>query len=188
MLFDRARKSYDDNLWEHNLSFKESTAYERRRFITAEHERTLSRQWKYIVLKSLMTENTGKPPKFCLEELVVCMYTLHCGISNAYRNDSFFKNKWRNYVKDLEERKLAYLGPARIVQERMFYFHEYFAELKRSDGSTRLDALLADYKSKDSVNGTRTQRASIWFTMHCSSQKKLLDYWATKRGKPGSTP
>lgn len=87
MLTGRARDYYFDNLRGKNLAFSDMTASVRRRFITAEHERTLVREWDNLSLRGTIAENVGKPRKFCLESLVSRMHELQSGLPHAYRND-----------------------------------------------------------------------------------------------------
>lgn len=87
MLAGRARDLYFHNLRGKNLVLADMTSSVRRRFITAEHERTLVREWDSLNLHGIIAENVGIPRKFCLEELVGRFHALQTGLPNAYRND-----------------------------------------------------------------------------------------------------
>lgn len=116
VLTGRARDFYFDNSQGKDLTFEHTTTALKRWFITAEHERTLLREWDNLSLNAIISENVGKPQKYCLEELVSRMHALKLSLPGAYRNDKIFENKFLNASKDVEACRFAYFKPASTVE------------------------------------------------------------------------
>lgn len=74
----------------------------KRRIITAEHERTLVREFDSRNLNAVMAENVRKSRKCFSQEAVGCMNTLQSGLPFFYSNDEKFKKKLVEALKDVE--------------------------------------------------------------------------------------
>lgn len=98
MLTCRERYFYFENIQVKQLSFEGMIMIVKRGFITAEHERTLVREWDSLTLRRFISENAGYPKNHCLEELVSCMHSLQSGITKSYCNDDIFINMLLNAV------------------------------------------------------------------------------------------
>lgn len=108
MLNDRTRDYYFGHLHGKNLTFDNMTDSVKTRFIRAEHDRTLVREWDNFTRNVVMERNANKHRKFCLELIVSGMQELQSGLPASYRNDEIFRNKLLNAVKEVDACKLAY--------------------------------------------------------------------------------
>lgn len=180
MLTGRARDFYFDNLRGKSMSFTQLTSAIKRRFITAEHERTLVREWDSLNLQTVIAENIGKPRKQCLEDLVSRMHALQSGLPNAYCNDEIFKNKLLNAVKDVEECRFAYFKPAETVEGLISDLHSSLAIQPTSSVSPALNANFIDrrYKGQRGRNQSNNnlqcivcKRQGCWSTNHPKEER-----------------
>lgn len=177
MLAGRARDFYFDNLRGKDFTFDEMTAAVKRRFITAEHERSLVREWDNLSLNAIIADNVGRPRKHCLEELVTRMHALQSGLPGAYCNDEIFKNKLLNAVKDVEECRFAYFKPASTVEGLISDLHSSLAIEPSPQSSPALNAHFVDRRYK----GQRG-RGSNRSVLHCIVCKKK-GCWSTNHSK-----
>ena len=182
MLAGRARDFYFDNLRDKGLSFEELVAAVKRRFITAEHERTLVREWDSLSLNAIMSENVGKPRKHCLEELVGRMHALQSGLPSAYRNDEIFKNKLLNAVKDVESCRFAYFKPADTVEGLISDLHSSLAVEPSSKSSPAVDAHFIDRRFKGQRGRTPDGKGSHRKDLSCLVCHKK-GCWSTNHSK-----
>lgn len=164
-LVDRKSKGfYFDSLKGKGFSFSELTRSVKRRFITAEYERTLVREWDSLTLNAVMAENSGKSGKYCLEEPVSRMHPLHSGLPSTYCNDEVFKNKLLNAVKDVEASRLAFFKPAERVECLISDLHSSLAIEPTRQQSSSLDAHFATrcFKGQRSTLTFETGRYVQW--------------------------
>lgn len=144
MLTCRATDFYFDNLRGRDMSFENMTAAVKRRFITAEHERTLVPEWDSLKLNGVMSEYVGKPPKFFLEELVSRMHALQSGLPKTYCNDEIFNNILLNDVKHVEGCRVAYFKPAATVEGLISDLHSSLKIQPTTKQTSALDAHFVD--------------------------------------------
>lgn len=180
MLTGRARDFYFDHIRGSNCSFNDMTSSVKRRFITAEHVRTLVREWDSLTLEGIMSENVGKPSKFCLEELVSRMHSLQSSLPAAYANEERFKNKLLNAVKDVDACKLAYFKPAPTVEGLISDLHSSLAIDTPTKRPVGVDAHFVDRRyrgqrgrfqpRKDSVCIV-CQKKGCWSTNHPKDER-----------------
>lgn len=161
------------------------TAAVRRRFITAEHERTLLREWDSLSLHAILSEKFGKSKIICLEEVVSGMHKLQSGPLNAYCNDDIFKNKLLNAVKDVDACTFTYFKPADTVKGLTSDFHSSLSIAPITTTSPVLDANFFDRRYKGKLvwslnNSTPTQHhvnrivyknKECWSTNHDNEER-----------------
>lgn len=116
MLCSAASQFYFDQLQGKGLSLAGMAEKICSRFQTAERTRALLREWESLSLPSIMTQNQGKSATFCLETLINRLSEIQVCLPMEYRNDTIFKNKLLNAVKDVESCRLAYQKPAPSLQ------------------------------------------------------------------------
>lgn len=180
MLTGRARDFYFDNLQGKQLAFEEMIMKVKRRFITAEHERTLVREWDSLTLRGIISENAGKPKKYCLEELVSRMHSLQSGLPKAYCNEDIFMNKLLNAVKDVEACQLAYFKPTATVEGLISDLHSSLAIEPQPRQVPALDAHFVDRKYKGQrgrINYRKNatcivcKKKGCWSTNHSAEER-----------------
>lgn len=108
MLCSAASQYYFDHLQGKDLSLQEMAKRLSKRFQTGERTRALLREWESLSLPYVINQNLGKPATDCLELLVNRLAEIQVCLPMEYRNDTIFKNKLLNAVKDVESCRLAY--------------------------------------------------------------------------------
>lgn len=85
-------------------------------FITPKRTRALICKWKFFILKGIIAQKVTKSPSAYLELLIKKLSDIQTSLSPKYRNETIFRDKLSNTVKDVSSRQLAYHKPDDTVQ------------------------------------------------------------------------
>lgn len=107
MLCGRALQFYFDTHQGKLMDFDWLTNAIKKIFVTAEHTRTLLREYDSLAFRAFMKAKNDMSNQNGLEKLVSLLQDIQSSLSKEYRSEEILSNKLLNSVKDVESCRLA---------------------------------------------------------------------------------